>query len=786
MALPSDEDPSDGRRSNRDDGRPSDSNALERREKREKRKLEKSHRNEVQRRYEAQKEAEEKALAYKELYDRLVEYEIINEEEKKRNARLETEVRSLRGQLNSETERADVNEWNIGKAEEMILEMENTAEAQRKKWKEREEELQVRLKQERDTSARLRHIIKQAAADVNICRVEVSRSTNNRDRLQQHIQELETCLQESRDEIIRDRERLEEFLSTTEEAVAERTHSLHTEMESRIFYGPQSRNGESDSIVRSPCLFTVDVLDFPFGCTQAKATKVRADRPRLNLLEESRYTRRTSFYPKHRSRTSLPNTIRLVNESAPSKSFEEPLFSPFSESDEPFNHHPRSHCASPAHSESPPPSPEHFWSSTQVFNPNQRPLDLELELASEDFSDLEDTSVFNSRSSSRGPVPSPPASFLDKFFLPDTESDAISSNTSLPLQLTMQIPVPEFSRKRVRFTTSQANVDDYITGPTIGNQLAAGGANINSEQTLNPEELPSPPKRAKVDSPHPLRRPNKIRKLAESKKHRIEMQALLEFHRRRQQQELVTPPPEPSPSPPPVNGEDKPLIHRYLKCPELCPYHDVAPFPVTTEVIDLISLLPQGHRLRVKRDYEESLIKPPTPESQTVQEPALENTRVLTPSSDPSVVSKRRRLTNTKQNTRQNKSNRISKKSTYKSSNPKMPGSWPRESRQNCEVTININVIERLEKAAEKTKSWIKRTARKNQVELVLGAYVFTTVFGPTIQHRLEQTFSPLNAFTPEAINNYRELYEKDELTWFGIWFFDIVKYCGLDRATMG
>ncbi|KAJ5087712.1 hypothetical protein N7456_011328 [Penicillium angulare] len=798
MALSSDESPSHRRRRSRDNGGPSDSSA------REKRKLRKSKEEEIQRRYEAEKQAKENALAYKELYDRLVDYERINDEEKTRNSRLEAEVRSLRGQLNSETERADVNEWNVGKAEELILELQGTTETQRDKWKIRVEELEVNLQQERDTSIRLRKIIKKAAADVNICRNEVARSTDDKNRLQENIRELEVCLEDCKDQIVRDRERLEEFLSTTEETAVERAHSLQEDIKNRILDGLKDRIGQSSSTVRSPGLLDgldgLNGLEFPFGNahSHAKATKVRAERPRLTLLEESRYSRKASFSPYHRTRNSSPNSFRPLSESAPSESFEKPLFSPFSERDEPFHQHPRYQSESP--------SPEHFWGSTQPFNPNQRSLDLELELASEDLSDLEDISFFHS-----GSLPASSPTYLqDQFSFSDTEFENMSSQPSSPFQgyqtppsWTGQESVLGYSRKRRRFRSPEKTDEDYPTQPPLLAQLKAGNANIDLVASIEPEELPPSPKRAKAASPEPMpRRIVKLRKLDDFAKHRVAMARELEWHRQRQRGKTPSPEPSPEPirepSPEPLGKDGKPFVHHRLKCPKWCP--KIAPYrPPPKEPHPYLSLSP-AHYLRQKYELENGLAKPRKP----LPAPATEDSLTLTPfssSSGLSVSPSPGRSPKTKQNAKQNKANRISKRSPYRSSNPKMPGSWPRERGQDRdrEATVSISAIERLGKAAERTKQWYERTKEwvecrkksKDTVgELLLAGYVFGSIFGPIIQQRLEQTFSPRNLFpnalSPEAMNAYRELYDKDELTWWGIWFFDFLKAVGLDRAPAG
>lgn len=185
--------------------------------------------SERQRRQNAELQTREHARNYNDLHEICTEYETKVAEAEGRARQKETEAGKLRQLLNEETKRADLNDWYIQKAEDVILNLEKAALTQRERATDAVKELQLKIHYGENQTKQLRKLIDEASAEVSRCKDQTTKDDNNWIDFHHRLLEYATLFEQRREEILLRIQRMQAMIGLSEEAMQDRARLLQNE-----------------------------------------------------------------------------------------------------------------------------------------------------------------------------------------------------------------------------------------------------------------------------------------------------------------------------------------------------------------------------------------------------------------------------------------------------------------------------------------------------------------------------------------------------------------------------
>lgn len=186
-------------------------------------------RSERQRRQNAELQTREHARNYNELHEICTEYETKIAEAEGRARQKETEAGHLRRMLNEETKRADLNDWYIQKAEDVILDLEKAALAQRERATDTIKELQLRIQYGEGKTKQLRELIDEVSAEVKRCKNQTTKDGKDWIDFYNQLLEYSTNFEQRRAEILQKTQKMQDMIGLSEEGIQNRARLLQNE-----------------------------------------------------------------------------------------------------------------------------------------------------------------------------------------------------------------------------------------------------------------------------------------------------------------------------------------------------------------------------------------------------------------------------------------------------------------------------------------------------------------------------------------------------------------------------
>ncbi|KAJ5992291.1 hypothetical protein N7451_008015 [Penicillium sp. IBT 35674x] len=186
-------------------------------------------RSERQRRQNAELRTREHARSYNELHEICTQYETKIAEAEGQARQKETEAGQLRRMLNEETKRADLNDWYIQKAEDVILGLEKAALTQREKATDAIKELQLRIQYGEGKTKQLRELIEKVSAEVNRCKKQATNDDKDWIDFHNRLLEYSKDFEQRRAEILLRIQSMQAMIGLSEEVMQKRARLLQNE-----------------------------------------------------------------------------------------------------------------------------------------------------------------------------------------------------------------------------------------------------------------------------------------------------------------------------------------------------------------------------------------------------------------------------------------------------------------------------------------------------------------------------------------------------------------------------
>ncbi|KAJ5524267.1 hypothetical protein N7494_010917 [Penicillium frequentans] len=224
--------------------------------------------------------------------------------------------------LNEETKRADLNDWYIQKAEDVILNLEKAALAQRERATDAIKELQFRIHYGENKTKQLRKLIDEVSAEVNRCKNQTTKDDKDWVDFHNRLLEYSTIFEQRRAEILQKTQNMQAMIGFSEEVIQNRARLLQNE---GVELDAQRSAVDTQIKLRK----TVDDLGLVAGHVtkhqkrrnlavkeREKEGKRREDmeRAHVNLWKESRNT--CTFWTDDDSLCSSPDSFNATIESA--------------------------------------------------------------------------------------------------------------------------------------------------------------------------------------------------------------------------------------------------------------------------------------------------------------------------------------------------------------------------------------------------------------------------------------------------------------------------------------
>ncbi|KAJ5777030.1 hypothetical protein N7520_000276 [Penicillium odoratum] len=270
--------------------------------------------NERARRQQAEQEAREHARDYDEIYKLTAEYETKIEEAEVQARTLVTEAGRLRRMLNTETKRANLNDWHIQQAEEKISNLELTAFAQRQRAAELVKQFKLRIHHGEAKTKRLGDLVDKISADLSRYKEQAAESNKEWSTLYERLQVYAGLFVQGREEIIQRTQRLQGIIELSEEAMQNRARLLQMherELDSRrVAVNAQLMKTNTMNDIRLVVdRVTKNRTSKPLAVKE-REKRLNMERAKVNLWQETRNTR--TFWTDYDSSASESTTVESV------------------------------------------------------------------------------------------------------------------------------------------------------------------------------------------------------------------------------------------------------------------------------------------------------------------------------------------------------------------------------------------------------------------------------------------------------------------------------------------
>ncbi|KAJ6110666.1 hypothetical protein N7486_002901 [Penicillium sp. IBT 16267x] len=275
-------------------------------------------RNERERRQKAELQTREHARNYNEIHEICAEYETKIAEAEAWARQKEIEAGKLRQMLNEETKRADLNDWYIQQAEDVILNLERAALTQRERATDAVKEFQLRLHYGEGKTKQLRQVIDQVSAEVKRYKDQTAKDDDDWIDFHKRLLDYTALFEQRREQILSRTQRMQAMIGLSEEALQNRARLLQTEgIELDI-----RRSTVNARIKRRKSLNDLGLVAGRVNKTRKRKTpavkeregREDAERARVNLWKESRNT--CNFWTDNDSFFSPSDPINATIESA--------------------------------------------------------------------------------------------------------------------------------------------------------------------------------------------------------------------------------------------------------------------------------------------------------------------------------------------------------------------------------------------------------------------------------------------------------------------------------------